>query len=309
MENQLPNSRPDEVKRKFRKARRVLILANPTATSFRFQSITKIVKCLEDAGMKVELKLTNRASEITETCMDPDLNTDILAVAGGDASVSEAASALLGRGMKPHLAIIPFGTANVLAHELGVPKAPQEVARTIISGRARKLHNGFANGRPFFLSTSTGFDAEVAHVVPLRLKRRYGRVAYLFIAAQLAFSRRKGSFKVRADDEELQCAIALITNGRYYAGKHLVAPDASILETKLHLLAFKEDGVWALFKYACRLLTGSLAKSHNVQCRTIRTARIDTCRAAAVQIDGEPFGGTPLEVSVGDCELTVIAGK
>ncbi|KZK85172.1 Diacylglycerol kinase [Pseudovibrio sp. Ad13] len=309
MENQLPHSRPEEAKKKSRKAKRVLILANPTATSFRFQNITEIVQCLEDAGMKVELKLTSRASEIAETCTDPDLSTDILAVAGGDASVSEAASALLGRGMKPHLAIIPLGTANVLAHELGVPSTPQEIAKTIIAGKTKKLHNGFANGRPFFLSTSTGFDAEVVHVVPLRLKRRYGRFAYLFIAAQLAFSRRKGSFKVRADDEELQCAMALITNGRYYAGKHLVVPDASILEKKLHLLVFKEDGVWALFKYACRLLTGSVAKSRNVECKAIRTARIDAYRAAAVQIDGEPFGGTPLEVSVGDCELTIISGK
>ncbi|SFT94779.1 lipid kinase, YegS/Rv2252/BmrU family [Pseudovibrio denitrificans] len=309
MESPLPHSRLDKPEKKPRKAKRVLILANPTATSFRFQRITEIVKCLEEAGMKVELKLTNRASEITETCTDPDLNTDILAIAGGDASVSEAASAMLGRGMKPHLAIIPFGTANVLAHELGVPSAPKEIAKAIIAGKTQKLHNGYANGRPFFLSTSTGFDAEVVHVVPLRLKRRYGRFASLFIAAQLAFSRRKGSFKVRADGEELQCAMALIINGRYYAGKHLVVPEASILEKQLHLLTFKEDGAWALFKYACRLLTGSVVKSRNVECRTIKTARIEAYRAAAVQIDGEPFGGTPLEVSVGDCELTVICGN
>ncbi|KZL18770.1 Diacylglycerol kinase [Pseudovibrio axinellae] len=309
MESQLSASAQGEVRKNTRKAKRVLILANPTATSFRLKKITQIIKCLEEVGMKVELKLTDRASEISETCVDPDLNTDILAIAGGDASVSEAASAMLGRGMKPHLAIIPFGTANVLAHELGVPSTPEDIAKTIIAGKVRKLHNGYANGRPFFLSTSTGFDAEVVHVVPLRLKRKYGRFAYLFIAMQLALSRRKGSFKVRADDEELQCSMALITNGQFYAGKHLVAPDASILERQLHLLTFKDDSLWALIKYGCRLLTGTIAKSRSVECRKIKSARIDAYRAAAVQIDGEPFGGTPLEVSVGDCELTVISGK
>ncbi len=307
MDNQLRPSPSEGTQKKPRKAKRVLILANPTAASFRFQSITEIISYLEGAGMKVELKLTSRASEITETCTNPDLNTDILTIAGGDTSVSEAATALLGRGMKPHLAIIPFGTANVLAHELGVPTTPEKIAQTIITGRKQKLHHGFANGRPFFLSTSTGFDAEIVHVVPLRLKRRYGRFAYLYIAAQLAFSRRKGNFKVRADGEDLQCAMALITNGRFYAGKHMVAPDASVLEKQLHLLTFKEDGVWALFKYACRLLMGTVASSKNVSHRTIKTARIDAYRAAAVQIDGEPFGGTPLEVTVGDCELTVLS--
>ncbi|SDQ80157.1 diacylglycerol kinase family protein [Pseudovibrio sp. Tun.PSC04-5.I4] len=306
MGDQLPSSPQNTTRIKSRKNKRVLILANPTATSFRFQRITEIVKHLEEAGLKVDLRLTERASEIGETCADPDLDVDILAVAGGDSSVSEAASAMLGRGMKPHLAIIPFGTANVLAHELGMPTTPKEIARTISAGKVQKLHNGFANGRPFFLSTSTGFDAEVVHVVPLRLKRRYGRLAYLFIAMQLAFSRRKGNFKVRADEEELQCAMAMVTNGRYYAGKNLVAPDASILTKQLHLLTFKEDSVWALFKYVCRLLTGTLSKSSNVEIRSVKTARIDAYRAAAVQIDGEPFGGTPLEITVGDRELTVI---
>ncbi|GHB21883.1 hypothetical protein GCM10007094_07500 [Pseudovibrio japonicus] len=308
MDKPLSPSPLDEARTKPRKAKRVLILANPTATSFRMQNITEIVTCLEAAGMKVELKLTERASEIAETCADPDLNSDILAVAGGDASVSDAASTLLARGMKPHLAIIPSGTANILAHELNVPRTPQEIAKTIIAGKTQKLHNGYANGRPFFLSTSTGFDAEMVHVVPLRLKRRYGRLAYLFIAAQLAFSRRKGNFKVQADGEELNCAMALITNSQYYAGTHRVVPHASILEKQLHLLTFKDDSAWALFKYACRLLTGTVSKSPNVECRNIKTARIEAYRAAAVQIDGEPFGGTPLEVSVGDCELTVISG-
>lgn len=294
MGDQLPSSPQKLARIKSRKNKRVLILANPTATSFRFERITEIVTHLEAAGLKVELKLTERASEIGETCADPDLDVDILAVAGGDSSVSEAASAMLGRGMKPHLAIIPFGTANVLAHELGIPNTPEDIARTISAGKVQKLHNGFANGRPFFLSTSAGFDAEVVHIVPLRLKRRYGRFAYLFIAIQLAFSRRKGSFKVRADDEELQCAMAMVTNGRFYAGKNLVAPEASILTKQLHLLTFKEDSAWALFKYACRLLTGTLSNSSNAEIRSIKTARIVAYRAAAVQIDGEPFGGTRL---------------
>lgn len=293
-------------KSRVRGAKRVLVLANPTATSFRFDYINKVVEQLVAEGLKVELKLTERAIEIAETSADPDLNVDVLAVAGGDASVSEAACALLERGMRPDLAIIPCGTANVLAHELGMPRSAEDVAKIIRKGKTETLYNGDANGRAFFLSTSTGFDAEVVHVVPLRLKRKYGKLAYIYIAFQLAFSRRRSHFRVRADSRDLTCAMAFVTNGKFYAGKNLVAPEASALKKGLHLIAFREDSVWALLRYTLRLLAGRLAYSKDIEVVPVTSVRIDSFRAAAVQIDGEPFGGTPLEVSVGENGLSVI---
>ena len=284
----------------------ILVLANPTATSFRFDYIHKIVELLSADGHKVDLKLTERAIEIAETSADPNLDVDIIAVAGGDASISEAACSLLERGIKPDLAIIPCGTANVLAHELHIPRSPEAIAKMIAQAKIKMLHNGYANGRAFFLSASTGFEAEVVHVVPLSLKRRFGKLAYLYIAIQLAFSRRHSHFRIRADGRDLTCAMAFVTNSKYYAGKNLIAPEASVLEKGLYLIAFRHDSMKALLLYTLRLLTDRLISSKNIEVIPVSNVRIDSFRAAAVQIDGEPFGGTPLEINVGTHQLSVV---
>ena len=88
---------------------------------------------------------------------DPALNVSTLVIAGGDGSINEALTGFQDHPDPPQLAVIPFGTANVLALELGLPRTPRAIAEMIFQERTKPLHYGIANGRPFVLMASTGF--------------------------------------------------------------------------------------------------------------------------------------------------------
>lgn len=148
-------------------AGKVLIVANPTSGGYSAEFLDDVRNRLEDLGCKTEIRLTRRAGEIGDICADPSLPVQTLVVAGGDGSVNEALTGFQNHPAPPQLGIIPFGTANVLALELGLPRNAKAIAELIRRGKTRQLHYGLANGRPFVLMASAGFDAEVVHAVPL----------------------------------------------------------------------------------------------------------------------------------------------
>ncbi|OKL42501.1 diacylglycerol/lipid kinase family protein [Pseudovibrio exalbescens] len=286
--------------------RRILIIANPTASHFREETLSEIVTRLETVGSSVELRLTKHVGEIAETCAHPDLDVDIVAVAGGDGSINEAAQALQERAFKPALAIIPFGTANVLASELDIPRDPQALANLLATGKPRALHHGLANGRPFYIMASTGFDAEVVHLLPLRLKRKLGKIAYIHTAFRLAWTRRRCIFRVKADTTTTECRMVIAANGKHYGGRYGLFTEGSVLEDGLTLVLLAKDNPLALIRYGLRLWMGTLHKAKDVQIIKTKQAYIESYRPAAVQIDGEPYGGTPLEISIGRTTVPVI---
>ncbi|MDX5593026.1 diacylglycerol/lipid kinase family protein [Pseudovibrio sp. SPO723] len=287
--------------------RRILILANPTASHFKTQTLSEIVTRLEAIGSKVELRLTRHVGEIAETCAHPELDVDIVAVAGGDGSINEAAQALQERAFKPALAIIPFGTANVLASELNIPSNPKDLAHLLATGKTRKLHHGLANGRPFYIMASTGFDAEVVHLLPLRLKRKLGKLAYINTALRLAWTRRRCIFRVKTEGEMIECRMVIAANGKHYGGRYGLFQEGSVLEDGLTLVLLAKDNPVALMRYGIRLWMGTLHRAKDVQILQTKQAYIESYKPAAVQIDGEPYGGTPLEITVGRTTLPILA--
>ena len=150
----------------------VLIMANPTAGGYRPKLLAKVQEKLQAGGCKVTLHLTSHAGEIGEVCADPKLAVGLLVIAGGDGSINEALAGFQSNPAPPDLAVIPFETANVLACELGLPRRSGAIAGAILRRRTKPLHAGLANGHPFVLMASSGFDAEVVHGIPLSLKRR-----------------------------------------------------------------------------------------------------------------------------------------
>ena len=103
---------------------------------------------------------------------------DVIAAAGGDGTVGEVVNDLLGRGLP--LGIVPLGTTNVLAGEIGLSLCPRTVATIIAAGSGLRSHIGLVNGPPFMMMTGVGFDAHVAKQVSPALKRRVGKGAYIW---------------------------------------------------------------------------------------------------------------------------------
>ncbi|WP_209001145.1 YegS/Rv2252/BmrU family lipid kinase [Stappia sp. BW2] len=287
-------------------AGKVLIIANPTSGGYNAELLDDVRNRLEDLGCKTEIRLTRRAGEIGDICSDPSLPVQTLVVAGGDGSVNEALTGFQNHPAPPQLGIIPFGTANVLALELGLPRTAKAIAALIRRGKTRQLHYGLANGRPFVLMASAGFDAEVVHAVPLSLKRRLGKLAYVITALRTGFKRKSASLKVVLDGEELTGKLAVASNARHYGGPFIICPGGAT-DPGLHMLVLERDDPWSSFCYGVALLMGRIHKAKGALVRPFTSASILATGAVAAQVDGDPFGATPLEIRQTDKTVPILA--
>ncbi len=277
-------------------ARGVLMLANPTAGGFRRETLDTIAAELTRRGIPVTVHLTGRAGEIADICGRSDAAIGTVVVAGGDGSVNEAIAGFEKVATPPALAVVPFGTANVLAHELRLPFDPEALAGVIARRQTRPLYYGLANRRPFVLMVSAGFDAAVVHAVPLDMKRRCGKIAYAWTALRLAFRPRPPDVIVTADGERLVCRMAVVLKVSRYGGPFLVCPQASAARPELYLFAVVRDDPWAVVRMGLALLAGRFGNGGGIVTREVTTCRFESAGPVPCQIDGDTFGTVPVEI-------------
>ena len=187
----------------------VLLVINPVAGQRRRGLVEGVVAHLRGRGTLVDIIETaapGDARHLATTC--DGQRYGILAIAGGDGTVNEAVNGLADRDgviPAPVMAIVPLGTANVLAHELGMGFSATAVARTILAGQALTLHPGevraAADGaaRRFTLMAGAGFDAWVVAGVSPRLKRRWGKLAYVWRSAVETWRYRPARYEVEVE--------------------------------------------------------------------------------------------------------------
>lgn len=275
----------------------VLVLANPTAGGYRRETLDTLAAELTRRGIPVTVHLTGRAGEIAEICSRPDATVATIVVAGGDGSVNEAIDGFERVATSPALAVVPFGTANVLAHELRLPFDATALAGVIARRRTRPLYYGLANGRPFVLMVSAGFDAAVVHTVPLTLKRRCGKIAYAWTALRLAFAPRSPDVVVTADGERIVCRMAVVLKVSRYGGPFLVCRQASASRPELYLVAVTRDDPLAVVRMGLALLAGRFGNGGSIVTREVTTCTLESAGRVPCQIDGDTFGTLPVEIT------------
>lgn len=285
--------------------RTVTLLVNPAAGGFRMKTIQALAEALRGRGLSVEIRMSTAPGHLAE--LAATVETDVIAVAGGDGSVNEVVGALMARPAPvPTLAVVPQGTANVLAHEIALPSDPQRLAAVIAAGRRRDLHIGLANGRPFFLMASAGFDAEIVHAVETGPRPRFKKLAFVHNALTRALGRGGPDLTIEADGRCHTARIAVVAKAKHYGGPFVLAREASAVAPGLVLVALKSDRPWALMRAAAALATGRLGPSANVIVEPVRRVRITSETPVATQIDGEAMATTPLDVVAAERTLPVL---
>lgn len=284
----------------------VLIMANPTSGGYNSQKLQDVKGHLEAVGCRVDLRLTTHAGEIGEVCAAPGLAAETLIIAGGDGSVNEALTGLQHKKRVPNLAIIPFGTANVLALELGLPKGAKEIARMILNKRTKPLHYGLANDHPFVLMASAGFDAEVVHTVPLDLKRRLKKFAYVITAIRTGLTRKATPLAVSLDGAPpINGRFAVASNARHYGGPFVICPGGAT-DPGLHMLVLERDDPWSSIRYSIALMLGQISKAKGVTVQAFQEAVISSPEPVAAQVDGDPFGVSPLHIRAAEQAVPIL---
>lgn len=283
------------------KAPPVLIIFNPVAGGTRRRRLARALRALRGAGARVEIAETRHAGHARVLAAEAARRGESLIVAGGgDGTVAEVAAGLSGTGAT--LGLLPLGTANVLAHELGLPMMPERAAAVLLAGRRVTLHPGLARypggrERLFVQMLGAGFDAAVVAALDPAEKRRFGKGAYLAESLRQIGAYRFPTILLGLDEAPLTpVASVIVAKGRFYAGRFLALPGASPLHAGFSVLAFSRGGMLATALAGAALPMGLLHRVPGAVLARAGRVRMASASVVPAQADGDAAGELPLEI-------------
>lgn len=283
---------------------KVCIIFNPAARGEKAQFLlSKLVTLAKDAAIEP----TQVPGEATKLAINAvQAGFEVIIAAGGDGTVNEVVNGIGESGVK--LGILPIGTMNVFAYELGLPI--NEIARCweiILQGAARKIDLALANDQYFVQLAGVGLDAQALLETDLGQRRMMGPLSYVVSAAH-AMSRPAPQLQVKIPDHiTAQASFVLVGNGRYYGGPFCFFPDAKNDDGLLDVLLFKSQGYFEIFRYLQQILLGNHSDNGHLEYLQCTSLMISSDRKTPVEIDGEIGLWAPVDFTVAATPLRVIA--
>lgn len=282
---------------------KLTIIVNPIAGGGRsFESIQRYIGQWPHSQWEVELLTTRadyRAGSLARELLEHP--PDLLAVCGGDGTINEVASQI------PHppfpVAVLPAGTANVVARELDLPLDPIRALQIALKRKVRQVdlgELGGESGRRFLFVAGIGFDAHVAAKVPPKLKKKLGKTAFAITAIRCLRSYAFPEFRIDVGGRTFSGTSCLVCNARSYGGGMLFCPDADMTDGLLDILILQGKRRVELALFLLQALRGKAVTRdwiHRIQAKELR---IVGSSEVMIQADGELAGHLPLEVGIAD---------
>ena len=174
--------------------RQVTVLFNPNSgRPRRDRELNHAIGILQSAGLHTDLTVCRSSQEATDNARCAvAAGSDTVFACGGDGTIHDVIQGLAGTPVA--LAILPFGTANALAHDLGIPLRPSAAAEAAVAGKVRRIplgrieyedFSGKSSARYFTVAAGIGVDAHLFYKLTAELKKRSGMTAYYLKAWQL----------------------------------------------------------------------------------------------------------------------------
>jgi diacylglycerol kinase (ATP) len=262
--------------------------------------------------MTVEAVATNgpgSATEIARVCIER--GADLILAAGGDGTINEVVNGMA--HSKVPLGILPAGTANVLANELGIGNTMERAARSLGQCVPERIALGLlstAAGNPprhFLLMAGAGLDAEIVFGINAKLKDALGKVAY-WIAGFSKVGSRLAEFTVEAEGREFLVSFALASRVRNYGGDLEIAPTISLLDDEFELVLFEGDSSFTFLKYMAGVVVHRHQTMRGVTILRTRKALFSAPADSKIhlQVDGEYCGLAPGTVEIVPNALTLL---
>ncbi len=229
-----------------------------------------------------------------------------IVAAGGDGTIHEVVNGLA--GSEAALGLMPMGTMNVFANELGLPANDLGRCWEIIQAKQTRLIDlPTANDKHFVQLAGVGLDAQAVKETSRALKRNFGPVSYLISAAQIA-GRRPPRLTIESEDAlTKEGSFVLVGNGRLYGGPFPFFKHAVIDDGLLDVLVFKQLGYIELIKYLQNVIFTSDITMREVEYFQTRRLRVSSEEDVPVELDGELTGGCPVEFKLQPRRLKVLA--
>ncbi len=284
------------------------LIYNPAARRLRWRPARRLGAVLErlrSLGLTVEVHGTvgsNHATGLVRSALQR--GCDLIVACGGDGTVNEVAGGMA--GSRVPLMVIPAGTANVLAKEIGLPLDWVEAADLLRTGRIRRIALGRAGSRPFLLMAGIGVDAAVAGSVPGGLKALLGQGAFWIASLRQLLSYPFTPFELQAEGESRQATFAVIARARNYGGGLQIAGQADLFSEDFQVCLFQGRDRWRFLRYFWNVVGRSHPRLPDVLQFRARSVLVEGSPQIGVQIDGEPVGCLPQSVTLQPDALSLI---
>lgn len=219
-------------------ALRVKLILNPIPWDHRaWTRLPEIMNILEEAGIKAEVVFTKITEALNESVTHAARGGyDLVIAGGGDGTVSEVGAGLIGTGVP--LGILPVGTYNNIAHNLGLSLELTEAARVIARGKTLDIDVGIANGTYFFEAVGVGLDATL---FPVGEDIKEGHYEKLWEAALIFLGNEQADIELILPERKvkLRSPMVVVANGPYYGAGFTIAPGASMTDGLLEVISFR----------------------------------------------------------------------
>ena len=287
----------------------VEVIYNPVAGRKSSGRIERISACLESMGLNFRIQQTEGQGDAITMARDAAANRARAVVAvGGDGTVHEVAAGLA--GSRTPMLVVPAGTGNVLAHEIGLTASENDCLSLLTEGKTISIPMGVANDRFFVLLGSAGFDAEGLERMTHRGKNYLGIAAYVITGAYYYFFKKHHPLWLDFPDRRrIEAQAAFVVRGKKYGGNVIMAPDGNIEKKSFHVAILTNKGKWAMTKFVLNLLLGRHPISRQVLILETDSVTIRSALPSAAQVDGEYLGPLPARFSMSELFLQLIVPK
>jgi diacylglycerol kinase (ATP) len=280
---------------------KLTIIANPIAGRGRaYRQLQRYVQQWPHGDWEVELLSTNGPNHAGLLARDLlGKPPDLLAVCGGDGTMNEIAAFVPAPPFP--VALLPAGTANVLAREIGLPLNPIRSLQASLNGKARNIDLGALGPgarRRFLFVAGIGFDAYVVSQVRPALKSKFGIVAYALAVLECLKGYSFPEFPVLIGGKTFAATSCLACNSKRYGGGLLFCPDANMHDGALDILILEGRRRIGLASFLLLAWLQQPIKGNWIHRLRSNSFSIGAARDVLVQVDGELAGGLPLDVSL-----------
>ena len=289
--------------------RRMAAIFNPASGGGRFRrDLPLIVESLRSLGWDVVERRTEAEGHATLLAREAlEEGVDRVVVIGGDGTVNETLNGLAGSDVP--LAIVPTGTVNVLALELGLPLDPPDAVRVAAEARATRIDLGLAGERYFALMAGVGLDADVVARMRPVMKRALKEMAFVLQGVTTYLTSEHPLVHLESEDRCTEGYFVVLGNARNYGGTFGITPLADMRDGLLDVVVLKDMGFFSVAHYWLAALLSAHLQHPKVEYFRTASARLTVAQGdtpVLVQTDGEIAGVLPLECRVVPGALRIV---
>ncbi|MDN3550319.1 diacylglycerol/lipid kinase family protein [Mucilaginibacter aquaedulcis] len=289
--------------------RKALFIINPISGGKKKDGVPELIdQNLDKKVFEATIVFSDGVSHARIIALEAVGKYDIVVAVGGDGTVNEIASAIVGSNTA--LGIVPYGSGNGLARFLGIPMNPQQAIQTLSSGKVESIDSGQLNGKPFFNMAGMGFDAHISEVFSHGKKR--GFISYIKSSLQEIATYNEQDYHIEIDGKvyERKAFMLSIANSSQYGNNAHISPKASVQDGLLDVCVIRKFPLWRFPEMGIRMLTKKSEGTSYVE--ILRGKHINVTRQAdgPIHLDGEPqIMGTGIHINIIPNSLKVIVGS